>query len=241
MYQQLHEVIINATKLLFYCLCLVFHTKQCSVNWSRLMLARYGKLFRLFIGGHSHFSEGGGRENFNLMQIHHFTKKNPTLQLASRVLSLFIWERKAVKKLNCESGTSIFKVWNKMLQNWDKIMHNLWHNIWGRVSFVLFHIAAHNFTIITKTTIRTFYRTTRSRKTVCHLSWYRPLSKSTIYICLTSLTRAKPKEKWNFPLNFRTMRKLSDLYSRIFQTQSSGCVSGLDHIRNFTNLKILNI
>ena len=41
--------------------------------------------------------------------------------------------------------------------------------------------------------------------------------------------------------NFRTMRKLSDLYSRIFQTQSSGCVSGLDHFTNFTNLKILNI
>ena len=29
------------------------------------------------------------------------------------------------------------------------------------------------------------------------------------YICLTSLTRAK----WSFPLNFRTMRKLPDLYS----------------------------
>ena len=38
-----------------------------------------------------------------------------------------------------------------------------------------------------------------------------------------------------------TMRKLSECYSRIFQTQSSGCVSGLDHFRNFTNLKILNI
>ena len=49
------------------------------------------------------------------------------------------------------------------------------------------------------------------------------------------------RTKWNFPLNFRTMRKLSELYSRIFQTQSSGCVSGLDHFRNFTNLKILNI
>ena len=61
-------------------------------------------------------------------------------------------------------------------------------------------------------------------------------------ICLTSLMRAKPKEKkWNFPLNFHTMRKLSDLYSGIFQTQSSGCVSGLDHFRNFRNLKILNI
>ena len=49
------------------------------------------------------------------------------------------------------------------------------------------------------------------------------------------------RRKWNFPLNFRTMRKLSELYSGIFQTQSSGCVSGLDHFRNFTNLKILNI
>ena len=58
-----------------------------------------------------------------------------------------------------------------------------------------------------------------------------------IYICLTSLTCAK----WNFPLNFRTMRKLSDLYSGIFQTQSSGCASGVDLFRNFTKLKILNI
>ena len=48
-------------------------------------------------------------------------------------------------------------------------------------------------------------------------------------------------KKWNFWLNFHTMRKLSELYSEIFQTQSSGCVSGLDHFRNFTNLKILNI
>ena len=46
------------------------------------------------------------------------------------------------------------------------------------------------------------------------------------------------RKKWNSPLNFRTMRKLSELYSGIFQTQSSGCVSGLDHFRN---LKILNI
>ena len=86
------------------------------------------------------------------------------------------------------------------------------------------------------------------------------------YICLTSLTRAKWNfplnfctmrklsdlysgifqnsltcAKWNFPLNFRTMRKLSDLYSRIFQTQSSGCASGVDLFRNFTKLKILNI
>ena len=49
------------------------------------------------------------------------------------------------------------------------------------------------------------------------------------------------RKKWNFPLNFQTMRKLSDLYSRIFQTQSSGCASGVDLFRNFTNLKILNI
>ena len=48
-------------------------------------------------------------------------------------------------------------------------------------------------------------------------------------ICLTSLTRAK----WNFPLNFQTMRKLSDLYSGIFQTQSSGCASGVDLFRKF--------
>ena len=86
------------------------------------------------------------------------------------------------------------------------------------------------------------------------------------YICLTSLTRAKWNfplnfrtmrklsdlysgifqnsltcAKWNFPLNFRTMRKLSDLYSGIFQTQSSGCASGVDLFRNFTKLKILNI
>ena len=49
------------------------------------------------------------------------------------------------------------------------------------------------------------------------------------------------RKKWNFPLNFRTMCKLSDLYSGIFQTQSSGCASGVDLFRNFTKLKILNI
>ena len=49
------------------------------------------------------------------------------------------------------------------------------------------------------------------------------------------------RTKWNFPLNFQTMRKLSDLYSGIFQTQSSGCASGVDLFRNFTKLKILNI
>ena len=61
-----------------------------------------------------------------------------------------------------------------------------------------------------------------------------------IYVSLRLRVQNRRK-KWNFPLNFRTMRKLSDLYSGIFQTQSSGCVSGLDHFRNFTNLKILNI
>ena len=49
------------------------------------------------------------------------------------------------------------------------------------------------------------------------------------------------RKKWNFTLNFRTMRKLSDLYSGIFQTQSSGCASGVDLFRKFTKLKILNI
>ena len=49
------------------------------------------------------------------------------------------------------------------------------------------------------------------------------------------------RKKWNFPLNFRTMRKLSERYSGIFQTQSSWCVSGVDHFRNFTKLKILNM
>ena len=49
------------------------------------------------------------------------------------------------------------------------------------------------------------------------------------------------RRKWNFPLNFHTMRKLSERYSGIFQTQSSGCASGVDHFRNFTKLKNLNI
>ena len=45
------------------------------------------------------------------------------------------------------------------------------------------------------------------------LFYYQIRKVTVIYICLTSLTRAK----WNFPLNFCTMRKLSDLYSGIFQ------------------------
>ena len=48
------------------------------------------------------------------------------------------------------------------------------------------------------------------------------------------------RKKWNFPLYFRTMRKLSDLYSGIFQTKSSGCASGVNYFRNFTKLKNLN-
>ena len=63
---------------------------------------------------------------------------------------------------------------------------------------------------------------------------------ASIYVLLRLHVQNRRK-KWNLMLNFRTMRKLSDLYSGIFQTQSSGCVSGLDHIGNFTNLKILNI
>ena len=58
-----------------------------------------------------------------------------------------------------------------------------------------------------------------------------------IYVSLRLRVQNRRK-KWNFPLNFRTMHKLSDLYSGIFQTQSSECVSGLDHFRNFRNLKI---
>ena len=61
-----------------------------------------------------------------------------------------------------------------------------------------------------------------------------------IYVSLR-LRMQNRRKKWNFPLNFRTMRKLSDLYSGIFQTQSSGCASGVDLFRNFTKLKILNI
>ena len=63
-----------------------------------------------------------------------------------------------------------------------------------------------------------------------------------IYIYVSLRLRVQNRrKKWNFPLNFRTMRKLSDLYSGIFQTQSSGCASGVDLFRNFTKLKILNI
>ena len=61
-----------------------------------------------------------------------------------------------------------------------------------------------------------------------------------IYVSLRLRVQNR-RTKWNFLLNFRTMRKLSDLYSGIFQTQSSGCASGVDLFRNFTKLKILNI
>ena len=62
---------------------------------------------------------------------------------------------------------------------------------------------------------------------------------SHIYVSL-HLRVQNRRKKWNFPLNFHTMRKLSDLYSGIFQTQSSGCASGVDYFRNFTKLKNLN-
>ena len=42
-----------------------------------------------------------------------------------------------------------------------------------------------------------------------------------IYVSLRLCVQNR-RTKWNFPLNFRTMRKLSELYSGIFQTQSSG-------------------
>ena len=42
-----------------------------------------------------------------------------------------------------------------------------------------------------------------------------------IYVLLRLRVQNR-RTKWNFPLNFRTMRKLSELYSGIFQTQSSG-------------------
>ena len=67
-----------------------------------------------------------------------------------------------------------------------------------------------------------------------------PLVSKNRYVSLRLRVQNRRK-KWNFPLNFRTMRKLSDLYSGIFQTQSSGCASGVDLFRNFTKLKILNI
>ena len=42
-----------------------------------------------------------------------------------------------------------------------------------------------------------------------------------IYVLLRLRVQNR-RTKWNFPLNFRTMRKLSELYSGIFQTQLSG-------------------
>ena len=60
-----------------------------------------------------------------------------------------------------------------------------------------------------------------------------------IYVSLR-LCMQNRRKKWNFLPYFHTMRKLSDLYSGIFQTQSSGCVSGVNYFRNFTKLKNLN-
>ena len=42
------------------------------------------------------------------------------------------------------------------------------------------------------------------------------LKMVTTYVSL-QLRVQNRRKKWNFPLNFRTMRKLSDLYSGIFQ------------------------
>ena len=74
--------------------------------------------------------------------------------------------------------------------------------------------------------------------TVCHLK-----DQSFIGLLYVSLQlhMQNQRKKWNFLLNFQTMCKLSERYSRIFQTQSSGCASGVDHFRSFTKLKILNI
>ena len=60
-----------------------------------------------------------------------------------------------------------------------------------------------------------------------------------IYVSLRFCVQNR-RTKWNFLPNYQTMRKLSDLYSRIFQTQSSGCASGVNYFRNFTKLKNLN-
>ena len=69
---------------------------------------------------------------------------------------------------------------------------------------------------------------------------YKAAQTKISYVSLQLRVQNRNK-KGNFPLNFRTMRKLSERYSGIFQTQSSGCASGVDHFRNFTKLKILNI
>ena len=71
-------------------------------------------------------------------------------------------------------------------------------------------------------------------------NWNQYQKLAIIYVSLRLRVQNRRK-KWNFPLNFRTMRKLSDLYSGIFQTQSFGCASSVDHFRNFIKLKILNI
>ena len=64
-------------------------------------------------------------------------------------------------------------------------------------------------------------------------------AKRNIYVSLRLRVQNRRK-KWNFPLYFCTMRKLSDPYSGIFQTQLSGCASGVNYFRNFTKLKNLN-
>ena len=48
-----------------------------------------------------------------------------------------------------------------------------------------------------------------------------PQIDSTNTYVLLRLRVQNRRKKWNFPLNFRTMRKLSDLYSGIFQNHWS--------------------
>ena len=64
----------------------------------------------------------------------------------------------------------------------------------------------------------------------------------TTYVSL-QLRLQNRRRKWNFPLNFCTMRKLSAVFQNIPELlviQSSGCASGVDYFRNFTKLKNLN-
>ena len=66
------------------------------------------------------------------------------------------------------------------------------------------------------------------------LSLSRVSNSSTIYFAYVKKLRHL---LWIVHVNEKTF----DLYSGIFQIQSSGCASGVDLFRNFTKLKILNI
>ena len=85
--------------------------------------------------------------------------------------------------------------------------------------------------------------TSRLHATAEHKSLSNIISVSELWRNITVSLRLRvqnQRTKWNFPPNFQTMRKLSDIYSGIFQTQSSGCASGVNYFRNFTKLKNLN-